>query len=1009
MRDYPPGRSDPAYWRSLEEREAGPHPRALGQAEFPPGASAPPGEVSRRGFLKLLGASAALAGLGACTDPPLEKILPYADQPPEVTPGIPRYYATSMVLDGLATGLLVESHAGRPVKVEGNPEHPASLGAAGVYEQASPLQLYDPDRGRAVLHRGEPASWGDLVDALGAGAGGSAPWGPRGEGLAILLEPTSSPLLISLLDRVRARIPAARIHFQDSPGADAALRGAALVYGRPLQTRYDLSRAQVLVSLDADFLGDGPFHLRYAHDFAERRRITSPTGTMNRLYAAEPVPSVTGAAADHRLRVRAGEVRGGAVAILQALAAQGVAAPGLPPAALAALDTSSAPPAVRAWAEAAARDLAQHRGAGLVIAGDRQPPEVHALAHLLNDATGNLGRTVLTTEPVLAGAGGPASGLGALAAAVRGGGVQALVILEGNPAYAAPADLDFAALLRRVPHSAYLGTYADETAAACEWYVPSLHYLESWGDARALDGTLSLVQPLIRPLHPASRAPGDLLALLAGQGGSSQYQLLRESWRGRAGVGDFEAFWDAALRRGFLLASEAAPVAAAPRWESATALLAGAAADRPGIELVFPLDPSVRDGRFANLSWLQELPDPLTKLTWDNAALLSPATAKRLGVESQDVVELRAGRRSVRAPALILPGQADDVVALRMGYGRAGGESLARGVGVNANLLRTAAEPYFVPGARVERVLDGGGSPVRYPLALTQDHWSLEGRPVVLHATLADYRRDPDFARRERGRSLSLYRPFVYKGEQWAMSIDLSLCTGCSACVVACQAENNVPVVGKEGVRNSREMHWLRIDRYFSGDPADPQVLMQPMLCQHCEKAPCEYVCPVNATTHSPDGLNEMTYNRCVGTRFCSNNCPYKVRRFNWFDYTSDKPETERMLMNPDVTVRSRGVMEKCSYCVQRIRRHQIDEQTGRNDPTVARLQTACQQSCPTRAIEFGSLGDPESAMVKMREEPRSYSVLHELGTEPRTRYLARITNPGPLAAETVPAPEATR
>jgi molybdopterin-containing oxidoreductase family iron-sulfur binding subunit len=935
-----------------------------------PGAGSPD-TVTRRGFLKVLGAGAALAGLGACTEPPLEKILPYADQPPEVTPGIPRYYATSMVMDGYATGLLVASREGRPVKVEGNPEHPASLGAAGVFEQAAPLQLYDPDRGRGILHRGQPGSWHEVATLLSAAG--------NGEGLAILMEPTSSPLHLSLLDRVRARYPAARIFFQTAPAGDSALDGARMVYGRPLQTRYDLSRARVVISLDSDFLGEPPYQLRYARDFASRRRVTAPGDEMNRLYVAEAVPSVTGVAADHRLRVRAGEVRGVAAALLSAVR-DGTPAEG--------------------WIGAAASDLARYPGEGVVIAGSRQPAEVHALAHLINAAAGNLGRTALLAEPVLAGAGAAGSGMNALVEGARGGAVQTLVILEGNPVYAAPADLDLAAMLRGIPHSVYLGLYANETAAACEWYLPALHFLEGWGDARAFDGTLSLVQPLIRPLYPECRSPGEILALLAGAGSTSQHDLLRESWRARA-AGDFETFWEGALRRGFLPGTAAPQVTATPDAAPAPRLMAGAsAAGREGVEVVFPLDPSVHDGRFANLGWLQELPDPLTKLTWDNAALLSPATAGGLGVDTGDLVEVRLPGRVLRAPALVMPGQADGCVAVRLGYGRAGSESVARGVGANANRLRTTPAPYFEEGARVVRVMGADGEPVRHALAITQEHWSLEGRKIALHATRDEYRRDPDFAHPEKGRSLSLYHPFEYRGEQWAMSIDLGLCTGCSACVVACQSENNIPVVGKEGVLRSREMHWLRIDRYLSDDGPDARVLMQPMLCQHCEKAPCEYVCPVNATTHSPDGLNEMTYNRCVGTRFCSNNCPYKVRRFNWFDYTSDLPESERMLMNPDVTVRGRGVMEKCTYCVQRIRRHQIAEQTGRRDTTVVRLQTACQQSCPTRAIEFGSLDEPDSRMVRMRNEPRSYSALHELGTEPRTKYLARITNPAPELRE---------
>ncbi|HVH13842.1 MAG TPA: 4Fe-4S dicluster domain-containing protein, partial [Longimicrobium sp.] len=751
------------------------------------------------------------------------------------------------------------------------------------------------------------------------------------------------------------------------------------------------------VSLDADFLASGPFHLRHAHDFARRRRTPTPTAEMNRLYVAGPQLTPTASMADHRLRVRAGDVRHAASALFDALAGHGIVIPGERPAA-----ASVADPRLRAWAGAAARDLAAHRGAAIVIAGEGQPAEVHAAAHLLNAALGNLGRTVRLTEPVLAGAGDAAAGIPALAGAMAAGAVDTLVMLGVNPVYDTPGDLGFAGLLGRVPHSIHQGLYVDETAAASAWHVPALHYLESWGDARALDGTRSIVQPLIRPLYEASRGAADLLAIFAGVTDSA-HDLLRGGFDGGA-----RGAWDRVLQRGLVPGSAAPAVAVAPRFDTLPALFASpvAGADA-GLEIVFPPDASVYDGRFANLGWLQELPDPATKLTWENAALLSPRTAARHAVEPGDMVRLTLGRRSVRVPVVVLPGQADECVVLPLGYGRrAPAERACRGIGVDANALRTTASPSFAAGARITRLFAGEGMPLRHPLAITQAHDATEDRPIALHASLERYRADPEFTRQRRGRALSLYRPFAYTGEQWAMTIDLSLCTGCSACVVACQAENNVPVVGRDGVMRGRVMHWLRVDRYWSGDPENPLVMHQPMMCQQCEKAPCEYVCPVGATVHSPDGLNEMVYNRCVGTRFCSNNCPYKVRRFNWFAYDRDRAETERMLMNPDVTVRDRGVMEKCTYCVQRIRRHQIAAKTGNPEAAPGPLQTACQQACPTRAIVFGSLGDADAAVVATRREPRAYAVLDELGTEPRTRYLAKITNPAPgVAAPGDPEP----
>jgi MoCo/4Fe-4S cofactor protein with predicted Tat translocation signal len=990
-----------AHWRGVEELLRTPEYRASLEREFPAGAAKRPDGISRRGFVQLLGASATLAGLTAC-ERPVEKILPYTDQPPEVTPGVPQYYATSMVVGGYATGLLVESHAGRPVKVEGNPEHPASLGAAGVYEQASALQLYDPERAREIRHGGEPASWNAFVEAFGPPATG------MGEGLRFLLEPTGSPLLLHQLARIRELYPAARVHFHAPLSAEASWAGSRLAFGRPLQPHYELASARVILSLDADLLAGMPFHLHHARAWAEQRRIPHPTSGMNRLYVAEGMLSVTGGAADNRLRVRPSEVRDVAAGVLAEVVLEHGLPAGLPPEALDRLERFRRDPERHAWIREAARDLVRHRESGVVVAGERQTPEVHALAHLLNAALGNLGRTVHLTEPVLGGAGEPEGGLEALVGAMRAGEVETLVILEANPAYTAPADLEFARLLPTVPNTVCLDLYATETARLCGWFLPALHYLESWGDARAYDGTVSLVQPLVRPLYEQNRTAAQVLAAFLGEAAKTPHQLLREYWRGRL-AGDFESRWEEALRAGFLPGTEAPRVEAAPRWGMLPALLrTPPVAPAAGLEAVFLQDPSVYDGRFANNAWLQELPDPVTKLTWDNAAIVSPRTAVALGVEQGEVLEVRHAGRALRIPAFVLPGVADGLLAMHLGYGYDWGDALATDVGSNAYLLRTSETPYFARDIRAARVLNSFGLPAQHPLATTQSHWSMEGRPIVLHASLAEYRNDPHFVRQHTGRSLSLYNPFPDEGVQWGMSIDLTLCTGCSACVVACQAENNVPVVGREGVLKSREMHWLRIDRYFSGTPEDPVVLTQPMLCQHCEKAPCEYVCPVNATVHSPDGLNEMIYNRCVGTRFCSNNCPYKVRRFNWFDYNQEKwGSTVAMLMNPDVTVRERGVMEKCTFCVQRIRRAQIDAEIEGEDIRHRGLQTACQQACPTRAIVFGPLTDPDSPVAQARKDPRSYAVLHDLGTDPRVKYLARINNPNPaLVPEALGEPE---
>jgi MoCo/4Fe-4S cofactor protein with predicted Tat translocation signal len=1022
------GRTGRDYWRGLEElldtpafREAvaeelpGSWRLALepgnslpSDGEFPGGAAEWSDGLTRRGFFRLLGAGATLAGVAGCTEPPREPIVPYVERPVEVTPGLPLHYATSMAVDGFATGLVVESHVGRPTKVEGNPDHPASLGASGAYEQASVLQLYDPSRARAVSVRGKPSTWDAFVEAFGPD-GPHAP-AAAGEGLRFLLEPTGSPLLAVLLDRIRERYPRAGIHFYAPLAAGAPLEASRVVFGRPLMPQFDFRRADVILALDSDFLAGGPFHLRYARHFTERRRVRAPSGNMNRLYAVEPMLTPTGAMADHRLAVRGREVRDVAGAVL----AEVVLGAGLRPGGMLddvapVLERLRGASPHRGWAAAVGRDLAAHRGAAVVVAGDRQPPAVHAMAHLLNAALGSLGRTVTFTGSPLLDAGASMNDLRPLVEAMRAGAVQTLVILEGNPAYASPADLEFGRWLGRVPTSVYLGLYRNETARASSWFVPAAHYLEAWGDARAFDGTLSLGQPLVAPLF-GGRTPAEVLAVFLGQETAGAHGLLREVHRGRHRGRDFEAFWEAALKHGLVDGTALPAEADAWRWEGVAGLLSaaptGPSTGTGTVEVNFLQDPSVYDGRFTNNAWLLEWPDPMTKLTWGNAAILSPRTAVRLGVESEEVVRLRYRGRDLAMPVLVLPGHADDAVSLHFGYGREGEERVALGVGANAYALWASGDPpYLGPGLAVERLLTprrpkilgvDQPRPVRQRLALTQEHWPMHGRPIVLHATLAEYRRDPDLARRQARPAETPDDPSRHTGDQWAMAIDLTACTGCSACVLACQAENNIPVVGKAGVEVRREMHWLRVDRYYVGPPEAPRVVVQPMLCQHCERAPCEYVCPVNATVHSPDGLNEMVYNRCVGTRFCSNNCPYKVRRFNWFDYNADRDPLEQMPMNPEVTVRARGVMEKCTYCVQRIRRAQIAARLEGRRLREGEFTTACAQACPTQAIVFGSLGDPGSAVSALHRERLAYSVLHDLGTRPRTKYLARLTNPNP-------------
>jgi molybdopterin-containing oxidoreductase family iron-sulfur binding subunit len=911
---------------------------------------------TRRSFLQWMGASLAMAG---CARDLPDKILPYTVRPREVTPGVPNFYATSMVLDGFATGLLVESHEGRPTKIEGNPQHPLSLGATGLWHQASILQLYDPARAGRVRHKGNESGWHTLLMHLHQKKGN----------LRLLLEPTSSPLVHELLDRLRAARPGTEVTFFAPCSSRTQVEGARLAFGRSLQPRYDLGRADVILSLDSDLLGNAPGSLRYARDWSSRRRLDSPEDELNRLYMVEPALSVTGSVADHRLPRRLGEIQRLTAAVAAEIDRLDARVGG-------ALDNLRVGLSAdeEKWAAAVARDLERHRGAALVVAGRRLPAEVHALAYAMNAALGNLGKTLSFSEALIPDGD---QDLEALVDELNAGQVETLVIGEGDPCYTATADLDWCAALARAGESVYLGLYENQTARACTWSAPSLHYLESWGDARSVDGTLSLIQPLIRPLHDG-RQLETLLSVLAGSAITDPWLLLRDSLEAR-GVSLPEA-----LPRGFV-PGPLPEVTPRLDWSTVAADLSRLpSAGDLRLEVDFALSPVVHDGRFAHNPWLQETPQPNTKLTWDNAALLSADTARRLGVVSEDLVEIQLGTRRARCAVLVTSGHADDCLTLHLGYGQSSGVATA---GFDVYPLRTWGSAYVGGGARLQKV-------GRHRLAVTQEHQSQMGRELALSTTLAAYRRDPQALTARFKEPLPSLLPEVeYQGLQWAMSIDLGLCTGCSACTVACYTENNNQIVGKAEVLHQRQMDWLRIDSYFEGGA----VIHQPMMCQHCEKAPCEYVCPVNATVHSPDGLNEMVYNRCVGTRFCSNNCPYKVRRFNWFDWGERIKFNQGLVQlhqNPDVTVRERGVMEKCTYCVQRIREAEISASVEKRD--LARFQTACQQACPTRAIEFGSLSWGDSEMARRRRQPRAYAVLYDQGTQPRTLYLARVTNPNP-------------
>lgn len=959
------------YWRSLEEVAETPAFKEFLQREFPRGAAEWNDQISRRSFLKVMGASLALAGLTACSGQPAEKILPYVRQPEELIPGKPLFYASAMILNGYATGVLVESHEGRPTKIEGNPDHPASLGSSDPFMQASILDLYDPDRSQVVTRFGTRIStWDAFLENLQAEV--DTQRANQGAGLRILTGLVTSPTLASQLEAILAEFPQAKWHQYEPAGSDNARAGARLAFGRDVETIYNLANADVILSLDANFLGEGPAHIRYARDFSNKRRVWTGQTTQNRLYVVESTPSITGGKADHRLPLRASQVELFARAVAGAVGIE-------------AGEAGSSDYA--GWVVAVAADLQSHRGTSLVIAGDQQPPAVHALAHAMNEALGNVGQTVLYTDPAAANPVDEMASLRELADDMAAERVQLLLILDRNPVYDAPADLQFADNMFKVKTRIHWGLYEDETAELCQWHVPGLHYLEMWGDARAFNGTVSIVQPLIAPLYDG-KSPYELLAAVLGQSGVSNLDLVRGYWQEQNPGGDFDTTWRTALHNGLMDDTILPAISLSLQANFGSA---PPAADGQSLEIVFRPDPSVWDGRFANNGWLQELPRPITKLTWDNAALVSPATADRLGLANEEVVELRYRERSVRAPILIVPGHANDAVTIHLGYGRSRAGQVGNGAGFNAYALRTSEAPWFDTGLEIVKTGES------YPLAVTQGHFLMEGRELVQSASLAEYQARPDFAQAhegEEGEYISLYPEYEYNGHAWGMTIDLSTCIGCNACTIACQAENNIPVVGKDQVSRGREMHWIRVDTYFEGELDNPTAHFQPVPCMHCEKAPCELVCPVAATVHDVEGLNEMVYNRCVGTRYCSNNCPYKVRRFNFLQYSNEDVPVLKLLMNPDVTVRQRGVMEKCTYCVQRINDARIEAKKENRAIRDGEVLTACQQSCPAQAIIFGNINDPESGVAKSKATPLNYGLLTELNTRPRTTYLAEVKNP---------------
>jgi len=925
-------------------------------------------EPSRRRFLKLMAASAALAGAG-CSGPPAETIVPYVHMPEQEAPGLPLFYASAFVRRGYAHGVLVETNMGRPTKVEGNPEHPVSLGSTDAFTQASILQMWDPDRSQTVQQmverQSELSTWAAFEAALEARRPHFARDG--GAGLRILTGTVTSPTLAAQLAALQRKYPAMRWHAWDPLHDDGAAAASTLAFGRPLDALYRLDRVSVLLTLDADLFGaEGGQggHLAHARSFTAPRRLGA-NAAANRLYALESTPTLTGAYADERLARAPHEIE----AALWRIAGMLGAAPG---------GTAAPDAAGGHWEAAVAKALKDARGRALVVAGPTLSPASRALVHLLNQRLGAQDAGVTYIEPVAAGAPGHAAALSTLAADMQAGRVDTLLMLDTNPVYAAPPALGFAQALRRVPLSVHLGLYRDETAREAGWHLPLAHCYEAWSDARSHEGTASIVQPMIAPLY-GGRSAHALLAIALGEGSRDGHALVRTAWQD-ALPGRFEDAWRETLRRGLVPDSAARPVTV--RTVPPIAMPALAAAP---LVARFAPDPAVDGGEFCNNAWLQELPRPLTSLTWDNAALVGPATARRAGLNEGDVVRLEVDGRSIEAPVLVLAEQAEGAVTLPLGYGRDGAGSVGNGIGFNAYRLRPAAAQDLSPPLQMTR------TGRRHELALRQREVDMHGRDPVKVAQ-AGAKAAPKKPEEKEGGKTSLYPEYRYDEYKWGMAIDLNACIGCASCTVACQAENNIPVVGKEEVMRGRSMHWIRVDRYRAAE----RTLFQPVPCMHCEHAPCEEVCPVGATVHDDEGLNVQVYNRCIGTRFCSNNCPYKVRRFNFLQYSNQKLESLKALQNPEVTVRRRGVMEKCSYCLQRITRARIDAEKQGRRIADGEMVTACQAACPTTAIRFGDLNDPRSDVVAAKASPFDYVLLEELNTRPRTSYTTRLVNPDP-------------
>jgi len=1057
LQDVETPRAGKKYWRSLEELADTPVFREFVEREFPQQAEGWLDPIERRTFIKLMGASLALAGLTGCVFQPPEKIVPNVKQPEEYVPGKALFFATAAPLFGAATPVIVRSNDGRPTKIEGNPDHPNNRptdfppedpirdprgsSATDIFTQASILSLYDPDRSPTLTYREDIRTWTAFVAEMRSMLDEQRP--KQGAGIRFLTESIISPTFGALMKEVQTALPQAKWHQYEPANRDNARAGAVRAFGQAVNTTYRFDLAQRVLSLDCDFLAPTiPGYLRYSRDFMARRRITETNKEMNRLYVVETTPSNTGAIADHAFEVKPSEFEGVANTIATGILSQ-------PPFG----GNANLP-----WIAPLVKDLQEHKGASIVLAGENQPSIIHALAHALNNALGNVGKTVFYTDPLEVNSVDQRESLQALLTDIDAGAVELLVLIGGNPVHNTPVDLKLSSeRLQKIANQndknriVHLSEYKDETSEWSHWHVPAAHYLESWGDTRSYDGTVTIIQPLIQPLYEGKTAY-ELLAVFTDKYDRKPYDMVKTFWQTQqnqpqtqptpteqasapatAPSQDFETWWRQSIHDGFIANSAYQPktLSLNPAWTGGLGEGPFHGPEEPVIpdsfELVFRTDPSIYDGRFANNGWLQELPKALTKVTWDNVAIVSPNSAQQIANARDNggatkgrehyvpLVEIsnRQGQK-VTAPLWVMPGQPDGVVTLHLGYGRRLAGKVGSGndgepVGFDAYKIRTSFAPWFTTGAKITNT---GRD---YQLATTQLHFNLEDpnfakeeRDVVRSLTLEEFLHagTGERAEEEKHGHPSLYEPgYNYKDQSenapnyaWGMAIDLNNCIGCNACTVACQSENNIPVVGKREVVRSREMHWIRIDTYFKGfDPNHPEgINFMPVPCMHCENAPCEPVCPVHATVHSAEGLNDMVYNRCVGTKYCSNNCPYKVRRFNFFLYQNWDQPTYQLMRNPEVSVRSRGVMEKCTYCVQRIQNAKIQAELEDRKVYDGEIVTACQAVCPTEAIVFGDVNDPNSRVSKLKQSERNYSLLGELNTKPRTTYLSQLKNPNP-------------